>query len=169
MNEATIEDIYQLPDVIDYSANDKGKTRDYVRVILTSAPTETNRSASPGVSYNGTFNLKNIPFTKVTPAVSAEDSLAREFERRATEWKDDTLGVSSLSDIFTHPAYQRIMSMGKPALPLILQDLRRELDHWFYALEFIAGKEGEDVARGTDTLEDARNAWLEWGYEHGYL
>jgi hypothetical protein len=92
-----------------------------------------------------------------------------EFQSLVDQWKKDTLGVSSVSDMVLHPAYQRIMSMGKPALPLILQELRRELDHWFYALEFIVGTEGKDVAQGADTLEDARSAWLEWGYKNGYL
>src|ERR1700687_3456708 len=92
-----------------------------------------------------------------------------EFQTLADQWKKDTLVVSSVSDMVMHPAYQRIMSMGKPALPLILEELRSELDHWFYALEFIAGTEGKDVAKGVDNLEDARSAWLEWGYRHGYL
>jgi len=95
--------------------------------------------------------------------------IASEFQALADQWKQDILGISSVSDIVMHPAYQRIMAMGKRALPLILQQLRRELDHWFYALEFITGSEGKDVAKSADTLEDARSAWLEWGYRHGYL
>jgi len=102
-------------------------------------------------------------------APETTDDIASEFQTLADQWKQDILGISSVSDIVMHPAYQRIMSMGKLALPLILQQLRRELDHWFYALEFIAGREGRDVAKGADTLEDARSAWLEWGYGHGYL
>jgi hypothetical protein len=102
-------------------------------------------------------------------APETTNDLADEFQNLANQWKRDTLAISSVSEIVMHPAYQRIMSMGKQALPLILQQLRRELDHWFYALEFIAGTDGKDVAKGADTLEDARSAWLEWGYRHGYL
>jgi hypothetical protein len=97
------------------------------------------------------------------------DELADEFQIQASEWKRDTLAMSSLSDMFTHPAYQRIMAMGKPALRLILEDLRKETEHWFYALEFIVGKEGKDVAQGAETVDDAKSAWLEWGYKNGYL
>jgi hypothetical protein len=95
--------------------------------------------------------------------------IAREFQTLASQWKKETGFHSSLSEKFTHPAYQRIMAMGKPALPFILRDLRNALDHWFYALQFIAGNEGKNVALGAANLDAARDAWLEWGYKHGYL
>jgi hypothetical protein len=95
--------------------------------------------------------------------------IASEFQTRANEWRKETGFHSSLSRKFTHPAYQRIMAMGKPALPLILRELQQKPGHWFYALRFIAGDEGKDVARGMDDLEDVRSAWLEWGYKHGYI
>ena len=92
--------------------------------------------------------------------------IAREFQTLASQWKKETIAASSLSDIFTHPAYQRIMAMGKPALPFILRDLQQNSGYWFHALRFIVGK---DIAAGTETISDARSAWLEWGYQNGYL
>jgi hypothetical protein len=89
-----------------------------------------------------------------------------EFSELAEQWKAETCFHSSLSKKFTHPAYQMIMAMGKDALPLILQRLEREPDHWFYALKFIARK---DVGQGAASFEDARSKWLEWGRLNRYL
>jgi hypothetical protein len=97
--------------------------------------------------------------------VSAPD-IATEFRSLAKQWKRETGFRSSLSEKFTHPAYQRIMAMGKSALPFILRDLQHNSGHWFYALRFIAGK---DIAAKTNNPSDARDAWLEWGYKNGHV
>ena len=36
--------------------------------------------------------------------------------------------------------YQRIIGMGLPVVPLILEELEREPDQWFWALEAITKK-----------------------------
>jgi hypothetical protein len=104
------------------------------------------------------FPTENKQVTLVT--VSVAPDIAGEFAYLAKQWKRDTSLHSSLSNKFMHPAYQRIMAMGKAALPLILKELESSLGHWFYALKFIAGT---DIAKGTDNLEDAREMWLKWG------
>ena len=40
--------------------------------------------------------------------------------------------------------------MGKQALPLIFEELRRKPNHWFWALNAITG---QDVAHGKTTFE----------------
>ena len=62
----------------------------------------------------------------------------------------------------THPAYQQIIGMGKEAIPLILEELQREEDHWFWALKAITG---EDPVPGKDwgKIQAMRAAWLAWG------
>ena len=61
-----------------------------------------------------------------------------------------------------HPAYQQIIGMGTPALPLIFQELQREPDHWFWALGAITGENPvpEEDAGDLDAMTDA---WLSWG------
>lgn len=107
-------------------------------------------------------------FPKAAKSILDKDTieLAREFKFLAMEWKNDTRLMSSLSDMFMHPAYQRIMSMGKPALPFILGDLRHNSGHWFHALRYIVGK---DIAAGTRRVSDARDAWLGWGHKNGLI
>jgi hypothetical protein len=122
----------------------------------------------PGVSH-GKFVKVSEYFTtgdKRGVLISPATDIASEFPVLTKQWKNDTRCVSSLSEMFLHPAYQRIMAMGKPALPFILHDLLRNSGHWFHALQYIAGK---DIAAGTETTADARAAWLEWGFREGYL
>ena len=38
-----------------------------------------------------------------------------------------------------HPDYQRIIQMGEQAVPLILEELEREADHWYPALRQLTG------------------------------
>jgi hypothetical protein len=67
-----------------------------------------------------------------------------------------------------HPAYQQIIGLDSPALPLILLELRRELDHWFWALKAITGQDPvPPESRGR--VQKMTDAWLDWGREHGYV
>jgi hypothetical protein len=63
-----------------------------------------------------------------------------------------------------HRAYQQIIGMGRPAVPLIINELRSEPDYWFWALTAITG---EDPAREETTLAGARDSWLHWAQERG--
>jgi hypothetical protein len=82
------------------------------------------------------------------------------------QWKRESMGVSSVSEIVMHPAYQLIIGMGERALPMILRDLQQNGGEWFHALHYIAGY---DVAAGSKTVSDARSAWIKWGYENNYI
>jgi hypothetical protein len=99
-------------------------------------------------------------------ALEKSDALAKEFHSLVTRWKDETFAISSLSKIYMHPSYQRIIAMGEAGLPLVLNALREDQGNWFYALKYMAG---EDVSEGIKNFEDAKAAWLEWGYAHNYI
>jgi hypothetical protein len=96
----------------------------------------------------------------------ARPPLEARFEGLVREWKEATGPNSDVSRMVLHPAYLQIIGMGPVALPLILQELKQEPDHWLVALYSIAG---EDVAAGQDTFVGAVNAWLAWGRECGHL
>jgi hypothetical protein len=66
-----------------------------------------------------------------------------------------------LTEIATHPAYQRIIGMGPEALPHIFRRLESGPDHWFWALRAITGVDPvppEDRGR----MVKMREAWLNW-------
>ena len=96
-----------------------------------------------------------------TPKTDANNgsTLETEFRTLVDQWCRETGMHSSLTIIWTHPAYQMIIGMGKDALPFILDELRQNRAHWFYALKCIARK---DVASHTHTPEEARDAWIKW-------
>ncbi len=68
--------------------------------------------------------------------VSRED-----FNRLAAEWKSQAGFLASPSRIAELPAYRRIIAMGSATVPLILDELRRDPDHWFVAMKRITGED----------------------------
>jgi type I restriction enzyme M protein len=99
-------------------------------------------------------------------ATANGSDFARQFGLLAEQWRRETGPYSSISRKVQHPAYQKIIAMGEPALPLILREMRDRPAHWFTALRAIAKSppenEGADIGRATAT-------WLKWGQERGYL
>jgi hypothetical protein len=89
------------------------------------------------------------------------------FRDLMSQWKEDTQFVSSVTDMATDPAYQQIIGMGKKVLPLILAELRREPDHWFWALQAITG-ENPVPAADRGRIQAMTQAWLDWAAAHGY-
>jgi hypothetical protein len=61
------------------------------------------------------------------------------FLKLTEQWQRETAMLSVVSKISMHPAYQRIIGMGQPVVPLIMRELEREPDHWFWALSAITG------------------------------
>lgn len=89
------------------------------------------------------------------------------FLELAEQWRQETGMLSVTSKISMHPAYQRIIGMGQPVIPLILRELEREPDHWFWALTAITGENPiKPEQRGR--LNEMAQAWIEWGRENGY-
>ena len=95
-----------------------------------------------------------------------DGQLETDFHALAQEWAKQTMFTSSTTDIVLHPAYQRIIGLGKPALPLILRELATEPNHWFWALQCISG---ENPAAGLTDFDEAVEVWLSWGSERGYF
>ena len=93
-------------------------------------------------------------------------AIRHQFEAHADIWRRETRGAPFLITRVTHWAYQRIIGLGPSALPLILRELERETDHWFWALNAISG---DDPAAGLGDFEVAAARWLEWGRDAGLL
>ena len=74
--------------------------------------------------------------------------------------------MSSGTEMLLHPAYQRIIGLGKDAVKLIVAELRREPDHWFWALKAITG-EDPVVAADHGKIDRMTAAWLKWAAQRG--
>jgi hypothetical protein len=89
------------------------------------------------------------------------------FLELAEQWRRETGMFSVISKISMHPAYQRIIGMGQPVVPLIMRELEHEPDHWFWALSAITGANPvKPEQRGR--LNEMAQAWIEWGRANGY-
>jgi hypothetical protein len=64
--------------------------------------------------------------------------------------------------------YQRIIGMGPPAVSLILEELRREPDHWFWALEAIT-EENPVPPEAMGKVRLMAEVWTRWGEEQGLI
>ncbi|MDE2687317.1 MAG: hypothetical protein OXI16_07460 [Chloroflexota bacterium] len=91
------------------------------------------------------------------------------FQRCAAAWKRDTGHLSVEGEIATHEAYQSIISMGAPAIPLILEDLRQEPHHWFIALGELTGESPELPEEDYGSIDALSDAWVEWGKSKGFI
>lgn len=99
---------------------------------------------------------------------STNSAVEQRFAELADEWKASIGVTPTVMQMAMHPAYQQIIGMGPAVLPAILRDLERETNHWFWALKSITGVDPvPEKSRGRIT--EMRDAWLQWGREHGYL
>jgi len=112
------------------------------------------------------FTLHWISFKGTTSKkieVVGEDVEARQlFERFYEDWKGDTLMSSNLTAILTHPAYYKIIAMGKRALPFIFESLANGTGPWFVALEAIVIDNPPIYPEHAHDNRLVRKDWLEW-------
>ena len=91
-----------------------------------------------------------------------------EFQQLKEAWQKETRYQSFSRQIALHPAYQRIIGMGRDALPLILKELEAGPHHWFWALRSISGEDpvSEDSRGDMKAMTDS---WLDWGRKAGVI
>lgn len=107
-----------------------------------------------------------VLFISKRSTTEAAESLKAKFERLAAEWRRETRFVSVVRRKMAHPAYLKIIGMGKDALPFIFKDLDARPDDWIPALMSITE---DNPVKPDDNFEQAVKAWLRWGREHNYL
>jgi len=95
-----------------------------------------------------------------------KEELEQEFNELAEQWYRETKMLSSVHQMVLHPAYQKIIGMGKEALPFIFRELKRTRGHWLWALAMITR---EDRAKPGENFRNAVDSWLAWGQKMGYL
>lgn len=104
----------------------------------------------------------------LAPVYKAQQkSAAQKFQRLATQWREETLDVSSMTDMISHPAYLAIIAMREQALPFLFDELRRAPAHWFAALYAIT-EENPIPPPMAGNLDDMTSVWLRWAEQHGY-
>jgi hypothetical protein len=82
-------------------------------------------------------------------------------------WKEERGPSSSTTELALCPSYQRIIGLGPAVVPLLLRELERDPDHWFWALKAITGADPVPEALRGKVREMAR-CWVSWGRAQGY-
>src|SRR5262245_17167320 len=98
----------------------------------------------------------------MTLNIAEQTSLEKEFRSLVQRWQEGCGLLSSTTAMVAHPAYQAIIDLGQPVVPLLLAELAREPVHWFEALKAITG---EDPVAPEDwgNIPAMAAAWLAWG------
>jgi hypothetical protein len=99
--------------------------------------------------------------------IARADSRER-FQRLAAEWKEQSRYLSNTAQMAMLRPYQRIIGMGLPVVPLILEELQREPNQWFWALEAIT-EENPVPQEAAGKVALMAQAWIDWGKQHGFL
>ena len=109
---------------------------------------------------------EKVPNAYVPLATTEAPPIEQRFRQLVDQWKEATRFVSSIHDMISHPAYLQIIGMGKQALPLLVQELRREPDHWFVALQAITGIDPIPPS-ASGNVDEMALAWLVWAEQNG--
>jgi hypothetical protein len=96
------------------------------------------------------------------PPALSDAELREVFATLVAEWKRKSRFMSDTRRMVVLEPYQRIIGLGRPAVPLLLEELQREPGWWFWALEAITGQNPIPPGVGGQ-LEKMTDAWLEWG------
>jgi hypothetical protein len=90
------------------------------------------------------------------------ESFSTIFTQLCTLWKEETSFSSSLTEICSNMNYLKIIGIGFPAIPLILDDLAKTFAPWFIALEAIS-RENPVPPEIEGNFEEMAKLWLLWG------
>ena len=100
--------------------------------------------------------------------IDVAEPLQGRFQALRDDWKSKTRHLSNTAQIALVFSYQQIIGMGPEVVPLILRELKKETDHWFWALEAITGENPVTQADAGD-MRASTQAWLEWGQRNGLI
>jgi hypothetical protein len=104
----------------------------------------------------------------IAKVVDKTSKLEKEFNELSGTWYRETRMLSFARQKALHPCYQKIIGMGKDALPFIFRELQNGKGDWMWAIESIARLPDNPVPKGA-TYKDAVNVWLQWARANGYI
>ena len=141
------------------------------QIIVASLATYFNTAPISVVVATSDCSSKSIVALAGSPAPTPTvevSGLEQRFQGLSRLWKEETAGMSSLSQITSNKHYLRAIALGPEVIPCILNDLRAEAAPWFSALRALSGR--EDIGseyRGQ--FRKIADAWIKWGVQKGYI
>ena len=119
---------------------------------------------------NGTVRMLALRggFVVIPDTITVETTIEHRFHQLSEEWHRETGFLSSITKKCTHPAYLKIIGLSERVVPILLRELERQPDHWFFALHILTDQ--DPVEEGdAGNMQRMSDAWLRWGREHGYI
>ncbi|MCK4830266.1 hypothetical protein KA005_81865, partial [bacterium] len=83
------------------------------------------------------------------------------------KWKEETQFSSTVLEMSMNSNYQQIIGLGPNVIPLILERLSKNNEHWFWALKAITG-ESPVSEQSKGIVTEMAQAWLSWARKKGY-
>lgn len=114
-----------------------------------------------------TYLVAKKKFKQIVNQTVKKLELEKKFLNLAAQWRQETYTVSSTTALANHPAYQEIIAMGEPVIPLLLRELEKKSGQWFMALKAIS-KQNPVPPELKGKTQEMTTAWLKWGREKGY-
>ena len=100
------------------------------------------------------------------PRPTIDPKIEEKFIRLRDQWLAESWVLSSPTEMALLPSYQAIIGMGPEAIPLLLRELERSVNYWFWALYSITQVDTTDPNDRGDWIAIA-DAWLAWGKSLG--
>jgi hypothetical protein len=110
------------------------------------------------------FAKSDVCTTVAAPAVNVESR----FRQLATEWKNETGNVSSLTALIAHPKYREIVKLDWEVVPFLLRDLQDNHGFWFPALREITNITPFDPSDEGNSKRMTK-AWIQWGKKKRFI
>jgi hypothetical protein len=150
-----------------YTINRTATSQEVVRYLLRER-SESNLPCTRNVGYELARSYLFDSVSRWSQVEIADKQLEQRFNKLAKKWKRETINISSIQQIVLHPAYQEIIAIGGKVVPLILKQLKRKPDFWFWALRVLT-RANPITKEMRGNVIAMRKAWLDWGSEHAYL
>lgn len=96
-----------------------------------------------------------------------KEDLEIRFRELAEQWYMDTMPLSSYIEKILHPAYQKILVLGKGVVPFIMDEIRDMPNDWFWALRMLTDVDDPVTSEEAGNMQAMANAWLHWWDKEG--
>ncbi|MEO6613631.1 MAG: hypothetical protein ABIT05_12650 [Chitinophagaceae bacterium] len=97
-----------------------------------------------------------------------QDSLKEYFDSLKLLWLEETKYSSNVFLTTNHPAHLTIVQLGEQVLPLLIEELQNNSNHWFFTLNQITGVTPIPPEHVGD-VELMRNDWINWANENNIV
>lgn len=97
-----------------------------------------------------------------------QNSLKKYFESLKYLWLEETKFSSNVFLTANHPAHLTILQLGEQILPLLIEDLQNNSNHWFITLNKITGVNPIPPEHAGD-VELMRSDWINWAQENNII